>query len=167
MILHLRESFRTTPEYKKLHRKDSIDDWELAISTLEAWNALLPNTSKKFRELMQLRHRSLHFNPETDSNDHELALEAIKILFAIISEQFGALGSQPWYFMVAGATFIKHSQENVPFVQKIILPSCNLVGPLHTLESTRSGWIIHDDTVYDDLEVTDEKFAEMYSNKKI
>lgn len=37
LILNLRENFKGTPEYKKVHRKSSFDDWELAIGTLESW----------------------------------------------------------------------------------------------------------------------------------
>jgi hypothetical protein len=167
LILHLRDSFQSTSEYKKVYRKDSIDDWEVAISTLESWNVLLPEVASKFRELMQLRHRSLHFNPETDTNDHDLALGAVKKLSEIITGQFAAFGTQPWYFIAAGSTFVKRSQEKVPFVQRIVLPSCRLVGPLHTLESKRNVWLVHDDNTYEDREITDEEFSEMYSNRKI
>ena len=166
LILHLKDCFQSTPEYKRVHRKASIDNWEVAINTLEAWNVLLPDVATKFRELMQLRHRSLHFNPETDTNDHELALAAVKKLSEIIAGQFAAFGTQPWYFIANGATFVKRSQETVPFVQRIILPSCRLVGPLHTLEYKRNAWLVQDEHTYDDREVTDEEFAAMFTNRK-
>lgn len=167
LVLHLRDCFQSTPEFKRVHRKDSVDDWEVAIGTLEAWNVLLPDVVSKFRELMLSRHYSLHFNPEIDTNDHELALAAIKKLSEIIAGQFAAFGTQPWYFIAAGATFVKRSQEKLPFVQRIVLPSCRLVGPLHTLESKRNAWVVHDEHTYDDREVTDEEFSAMFSNRKI
>lgn len=36
LILLLREDYRGTPHYKKVHRKDSFDDWELPIETLSS-----------------------------------------------------------------------------------------------------------------------------------
>lgn len=37
LVLNLRGEFKGTPEYKKVYRKDSLDNWDLAIDTLEAW----------------------------------------------------------------------------------------------------------------------------------
>jgi hypothetical protein len=54
LLLDLREEFRGTPEYKQIHRKDSFDNWDLAIDTLEAWSVLLPDAAKGFRSSRRL-----------------------------------------------------------------------------------------------------------------
>lgn len=97
LIINLRESYRSSDEYKTIYRKDSFDDWSLAINVLESWEVLLPEVVSKYQDLKDLRNRSIHFRPETDSNDREMALEAIKLLQQIIGEQFSGFGPQPAY----------------------------------------------------------------------
>lgn len=87
----LRELYRNTPEYKKVYRKDSFYDWELAIDTLNSWRILSDNVSLMYRDLIDIRHKSLHFRPETNRNDRELALKAIKKFNDIIINQFAGL----------------------------------------------------------------------------
>jgi len=55
LIRALREYFRRTEEYKRVHRKDSFDDWQLAIDTLERWEVLLPEAVTAFRGLAEVR----------------------------------------------------------------------------------------------------------------
>jgi hypothetical protein len=168
LVLHLRDDFRSTPEYKKIYRKDSFDNWDLAINTLESWEMLLPNVVTAFRELKEIRNQSLHFNPETDSNDREFALSAIKKLYEIISGQFIAFGKVPWSIPgIKGAEFIKKSYEEQPFVKNIILPSCQLVGPLHTLEHKNNCWVAHDSNEYEQKEITDEEFKNLFNERTL
>jgi hypothetical protein len=168
LILHLRDDYRGTPEYKRVHNRDSFDDWDLAIDTLESWQVLLPNVVSDFQKLRDTRHRAIHFNPETDQNDRNLALEAIRTLSNIISGQFAGFGPLPWYIpKTMGAAFLKKDAENIPFVKRVVLPNCRLVGYLHTLESKDNTWIVHDDHDYEDREVSDEEFAELFNNRKI
>src|SRR6266446_3437901 len=77
LVLLLREDFRATPEYKRVHRKASFDNWEVPIGALEAWGVLLPKASESFRALEAVRHRSIHFDPATDHDDRPLALQAL------------------------------------------------------------------------------------------
>lgn len=164
LISHLREDYRTTPECRKVYRKNSFDNWDLAIETLEAWDVLLPDPAARFRELRDTRNRSLHFNPETEKNDRELALQAIRTLTSIVEGQFSAAGKQPWFIMgIKGATFVKKSFEEVPFVKRIILPTCPLVGPRHKLELKHGTWVIHDDHDYGDEGITDEEFRDQFN----
>jgi hypothetical protein len=168
LILLLREEFRATEQYKYVYRKDSFDNWDLAINTLESWGVLLPNVAQTFRELLEIRNRTLHFDPETEGNDRPLALEAIGKLVEIISGQFSAFGAQPWYIEgTLGACFVKRSFENVPFVAKVVLPNCHAVGPLHLLEHGPDGWIVLDDHNYEDRELTDEEFRDLFNNRNI
>jgi hypothetical protein len=136
LILSLREDYRSTPEYKAVYRKDSFDDWTLAIETLVAWDVLLPQAADDFRALMQHRHKAIHFRPETDKNTKVLALTVIKCLQAIIGEQFCGFGPQPWFISsIPGEIYIKKEWETRPFVAKVYLPNAALVGHRHRIEA--------------------------------
>lgn len=168
LILLLREEYRATDQYKHVYRKDSFDNWDLAIETLESWDVLLPNVARAFRELRDIRNRTLHFDPEIQGNDRPLAQDAIGKLMEIISGQFSAFGTQPWYIEgTRGACFVKRSFENFPFVAKVVLPNCRAVGPLHLLDHGPNGWIVLDDHDYGVREVTDEEFRELFNNQNI
>ncbi len=65
LTLDLRDFFKHTLEYKKIYRKDSFDNWQVPIDTLQAWGVLLPKAVDEFRMLVKLRHRSIHFNVNT------------------------------------------------------------------------------------------------------
>jgi hypothetical protein len=77
LILTLRDEFKATPEYKTVYSKESFDDWSLPIKTLESWGVFLPDTAIGFRQLKDKRNRAIHFRPEVDRNDRELALEPV------------------------------------------------------------------------------------------
>jgi hypothetical protein len=165
LILRLRGYYKNTDEYKNVYRKDSFDNWDIAINTLEAWSVLLPNAVNSFKELKEIRNKSIHFNPETDSNDEELASEAISKIKQIVDCQFSGFGRQPWFIEgIPGACYVKLSSEEIPFVKEIVIPNCIKVGHLHKLENGHRGWIVHDEHDYADLEISDERFAELANN---
>jgi hypothetical protein len=168
LMILLREDFKKSPEYKNIYKKDSFDNWDVAINTLAAWDVLLPKAIGAFRKLKDIRNKTLHFNPETDRKDHDLAYKAIKELLEIITSQFSAFGNQPWYINgVLGASFIKRDWENKPFVKKVIIPNCIEVGYMHTLEPRgKSGWHIHDGHKYEKTEISDEEFCKRYNDGK-
>jgi hypothetical protein len=108
LIRTLRDSYRGTPEYKMVYRRDSFDDWSRAIEVLEAWAVLLPTVGDLFKGLQGKRNAAIHFRPDTDTNARELALQAIHLLERIVEIQFGAVGHKPWFIEnTPGATFIK------------------------------------------------------------
>jgi hypothetical protein len=161
LIIHLRDDFRQSAEYKLVYNKDSFDDWEKTIGILESWQVLLPNVVSTFRELKKLRNEAIHFNPETDTNDKTLALESIRKLTAIVDGQFSGFGPQPWFIPdIPGCSFIKREYETFPFVRRIVVPNCSLVGPRHTLEH-KNGWIVKDDFEYEAREISDSEFASL------
>lgn len=167
LVLRLRDYYKATDEYKKVYRKDSFDNWDLAINTLEAWEVLLPNVVKSFRELKEIRNKSIHFNPETDSNDKELSLEAIRKLKEVVAGQFSGFGTQPWFIEgTKGACYIKMEFEEKPFVKEILIPNCVKVGHLHTLEHGHSDWVVNDSHDYAEIEISDERFAELMNNRR-
>jgi len=161
LILALRDDFRSTAEYKMVYRKDSFDDWTLAIDTLTAWDVLLPKAVDGFRELMRKRHEALHFRPETDHNVRQLALEAITCLQQIIGEQFSGFGPQPWFITgIPGEIYIKKEWEAKPFIKKVYLPNGPLVGPHHRIESLHPQLrIIDPDHARAGPEISDDEFV--------
>ena len=125
---------------------------------MKTWNILLPDVATKFEDLKKIRNKAIHFRPETDHNDRELALEAINILRDIISGQFSGWGTHPWFFVVPGENYIKKEWESNPFIKKIYLDNCALVGPYHIVESIMPQWVIKDNYKYEDKEITDIEF---------
>lgn len=166
LLLDLREDFRTSAEYKRVYRKESFQDWELAISTLEAWNVLVPEAAAAFRELATLRHRSLHFNPETYLSLRDDALAAITALAVVVQRQFAAFGVCPWFIEgTAGICFIKKEWEENPFIRKYYLPLCPRVGFLYAWGTDR-GWRVFDFERYEgEREITDEEFRYLYNSR--
>ena len=160
LILILRDDYRHTPEYKKVSRKDSFDNWDILIDALESWDILLPDVTKQFRRLRDMRHKAVHFRPEVDSNDRALALEAIQCLREIIRNQFSAFGSQPWFITnIPGEIYIKKDWESKPFIKKIYLPNCLAVGPKHKIEALIPQVVVNDNFQYEQREITDEEFS--------
>lgn len=162
LILLLRDDYKATPEYKNVYRKESFDNWKLAIDTLLAWNVLLTDVGDNFRQFEVIRNRAIHFRPETDTNDRALALEAIQLLQRIVQTQFGSFGPQPWFIRnIPGEAYIKKDCEDIPFIRKVYLPNCALVGPKHRLDMKSGKWIVLDDNIYENIEISDEEFREL------
>ena len=164
MVISLRNYHKNTPEYKKVYRKNSFDYWPLAIETLESWEELLPEAAAKSRDLNEKRNRAIHFNPETDHNDKELALEAIHLMQEIVDSQFSAFGTQPWYFCVPGETYIKKEWEENPLIKQIFIPNALLVGPKHKVESIMPQIVVNDRFEYENKEITDEEYSQLRQN---
>lgn len=165
MVLLLRDHHTGSPEYKKVYRKDSFDYWPTAIDALASWDELLPEATEKFRELNGLRNRAIHFNPEVDHTDRELALKAIHLLQDIVSAQFSAFGPLPWYFFVPGEIYVKREWEEKPFVKYIVIPNGILVGPHHQIEGLQPQVSIRD-IQYENQEITDAEFVGLRSSHK-
>ncbi|HDZ48221.1 hypothetical protein LCGC14_0209770 [marine sediment metagenome] len=161
MVLLLRDYHKESPEYKKLYRKQSFDYWPVAIDALESWGELLPEAAEKLRDLNDKRNHAIHFNPETDHNDRELALQAIHLVQDIVSAQFSAFGRQPWYFCVPGEMYIKKEWEDRPLIKHIFIPNSALVGPKHRVESMIPKIVVNDRFEYEDREISDEEYIEL------
>lgn len=162
LILRLRDHYAATPDYKKVHAKDSFDDWRLAIDVLEGWGVLLAVAAAKYRELHQIRNFVLHFNLATDMFDRDIALACIQRLDQIIAEQFPAIGAQPWFIPgTYGEAYIRKESEGQPFVKEIYLPNCQLVGPRHRIEFVQGRMVAIDDTSYDEGEISDAEFISL------
>lgn len=162
LVLRLRDYYRATPEYKRVHGKDSFDRWQLAIGTLTAWHVLEPDAIRAFRELEEVRNRALHFHPATDTTDRALALEAIGLIDRIIAAQFPVMGLQPWFIPDSkGESFIRREAETVPFVREIYLPNCRHVGPYHAITQLVPELIVQDRDDYENHEISDEEYLRL------
>jgi len=162
LVLLFRDDFKHTPQYRKVYGKDSFDNWYLAIDTLEEWKILLPQTAAVFREFKNTRNCAIHFRPDLDQECRGPALKALHEFNQIISLQFASFGKLPWYLtQIRGASYIRKTFENDPFVKRVILPNCELLGPKNTLEYMNPGWRAIDDNDYPDIEISDEEFAQL------
>ena len=160
LLLNLRDQFKSTPEYKLIHRKQSFDNWDFAINTLTNWNILLPSVSSNYHLLRERRNKSIHFNLDTDLDERQQALDAIILIQLIIGEQFSAFGSQPWFIAdIPGEIYLKSSWESNPFIQLVYLPNSVKVGYKHRIESIRPKISILDDFDYEIGDLTDEEFS--------
>lgn len=164
LILDLRDDFKSSPHYRHVYRKESFDDWNFAITVLSDWGILVEGVGDHFLELSKLRHRSIHFNPETYRVLREDALAALKLVGNITSKQFGFFGHQPWFIEgTAGAQFIKKSYETHPFVRKYLIPRSGFVGVLYGMECRADGHWQHLDLAdYGDGVMLDEDFAKAF-----
>lgn len=166
LVLELRGFYTNTKEYKKVHRKSSFDNWKVPIDTLEAWGVLRPKAVQEFLNLMNLRHRSIHFNPSTYASVKLDSLSALNHLREIIDEQFTAFGVRPWFIDgTKGQIFIKREWEEDPFIKTFYLPSCPFVGPYFAI-SFEKGFSVHDFNNYGQSEWTDQEFSETFNNRK-
>jgi hypothetical protein len=160
--LDLRDFYKDTPEYRKVHRKDSFDNWQVPIEALEVWGVLLPTAVQEFQALKRLRHRSVHFNVGTYGTLREDALAAIHHMREIIEQQFTSFGERPWFIGgTRGFVFIKREWEENPFVKTFYLNSCPFVGPYFAI-SFENGLTYLDHADYGDGSWTDEEFAAVF-----
>ncbi len=165
LILDLRESYRSTPEYKRISRKNSFDNWLVPIEALEAWGVLLPTAAQEFRALMSLRHRSIHFSISTYATLRDDALAAILHMREIIDQQFTAFGLRPRFIEgTRGFIFIKRDWEEIPFIKAYYLPTCPFVGPYFAI-SFKDGLSYHDHPDYGEGAWTDEEFAKVFGER--
>lgn len=168
LVIDLRDLFKATPQYKTVYRKGSFDNWGQAISVLEAWAVIQGNVPGQFRKLAALRHSSIHFEQSTYVSVRRDALAALEHLRAIIREQFGAFGTHRWFIEgTSGVCFIKKDFESDPFVRAFYLPKSLCVGPLHAVSFQYGGVMVFDRTDYDDREVSDEEFRDLYNNRDL
>ena len=162
LVLDLRDFYKSTPEYKRVYRKRSFDNWQLQIDTLAAWGVLLPNAVSEFQSLMKLRNDSIHFNPSTYVTLRDVALSAIHHMRKIIEEQFTAFDNRPWFIEgTKGHIFIKRDWEENPFIKTYYLATCPFLGPYFAI-SFQHGLIFYDHADYGDGDWTDEEFAALF-----
>lgn len=157
LVIGLRDYYKNSVSYKRVHGKSSFDRWEVAIDALTEWKVLTPDADIAFRQLSKKRNDAIHFNVETELNTRSDALEALLIFGKIVETQFAALGQLPWLFMSPGEVYIKKEWEDSPFIQFVYLPNAIQVGPNHCVVSMFP-WQISDETSYEPIEITDQEY---------
>src|SRR5205823_4301416 len=50
LVLRCRAHFKAHPEYKKIYRKDSFDDWGVMLNVIEQWQLIPPKAIELFRD---------------------------------------------------------------------------------------------------------------------
>lgn len=160
LVINLRSNYSSHPLYRKVYRKDSFDDWHIAIDALSQWGVLTPEAEDSFRSLVKKRNHALHFNPDVENTARLLALEAIKTFERIVAHQFSSFSNIPWLLNGAGECFIKKEWENNPFVRLVYLPNSVYVGYKHTVTQL---WPlrIEDNHKYSDQEIIDEEYLRL------
>jgi hypothetical protein len=160
----LLDRYQDRPEYAFFAKKESSHDWPKMTRTLESWGVLVAGVGDEFRALSKLRNRAIHYDPAMAELDRDLAIIALKHLHGIISLQFGGFGLQPWFISEArGVAFIRKDWEEVPFVKLVYVPASLCVGPHHYVDTDpeTGDWIVYDQE-YEDRDITDEEYLQMY-----
>ena len=166
LILDLREFYSHTPEFKKVAKKQSFDNWSVAIDALEAWGVLLPEAVSQYRALAKLRNRSIHFNPDTYGRLRDDALAAVIGIREILDQQFSTFAIRPWFIGDAlGSCFIGKAYETDPFVRTYFIPNCVFVGPHHVTTSVRPETVVVDKADYGPGDWTDAEFQKMFKER--
>lgn len=157
LVLKLRSYYKTSKNYKNVYRRESIQDWKLAIDTLHDWDVLQDETVACFNELYSLRNTSVHY--ESLGDIQPLALRAVQLVMSITNNLFG--NREDVFFWCPGELYIRRAKETEPIVQEFFVPNCPLVGYKHTVEGVAGGLRLHDGNVYESSVITDEEFREL------
>ena len=110
--------------------------------------------------MAKTRNRAIHFDARLEQELRDRALIALRLLDSIIASQFGVSDVAPWLFTASGSTYVRISDEALPFVRLFYLPNCALVSARHTIEF--EGVQPHAYDAEDDGsgELSDEAYAE-------
>jgi hypothetical protein len=159
LFLDLRQNFPRSTHDRKSHTRHSIDNWSKAIEVLDEWGIFQPPEVRgAFDELMELRHRSLHFNASTVTSLREDALKALGCLATIIEKKFGFQftrtipGSK-------GAFFLRKDAETDPFIRHYYLRQCPYVSPYYMMKAINGVWLVFDHEVDPNVDISDEEFV--------
>jgi hypothetical protein len=137
LVLKSRHHFVPRREYKKIYRKKSFDDWERMIDLISDWNIVPERAIACFRELIPIRHQSIHYNEHYDFE--AVAPATINNLIAAITEVFGVLNRKDIYllFDVPGEVWVRSDAQCLPFVKEFVLPHCYYAHAVHDLDTKR------------------------------
>lgn len=166
LVLDLRASFTASPHYRKVHNKSSFDNWKIPLDALYDWKVINKKVYGYFDRLKNIRNRSIHFNASLYKTCRKDALAAIHLLNKIINEQFGAFSTASWFMKgVKGASFIKKSYEDKPFIKTYYIPNSLYVGPYHEMINHNGRWGAKDFKEYSFSRISDKKFKELYNGR--
>lgn len=158
LVLMTREHFRSHPQYKRIHRKESFDDWERMLSLILEWKLVPHRAIELFRDLMPIRHQSIHYRAEHDFE--AVAHIVINKLIAAITEVFGVTNREDIYlvFDVPGEVWVRSAAERLPFVKEFVLPHCYYAHAVHDVDLENKKII---ERLGKTGPLTDEEFVEL------
>ena len=134
LVLRCRDHFKGHPEYKRIYRNDSFDDWGYMLRLVADWQLMSPRAVELFRELMPIRHQSVHYN---DGYDFGAVVESsVNKLIEAITEVFGVMNRKDIYlvFDVPGEVWVRSEAESLPFVKEFVLPHCYHAHAVHDID---------------------------------
>lgn len=134
LVLRCRDHFKSHPEYKRIYRKDSFDDWGRMLDLIEAWSLVPVKAIGLFRELMPIRHQSIHYNEAYDFD--AVAADILNKIIAVVTEVFGVMNRKDIYlvFDVPGEVWVRSDAESLPFVVEFVLPHCYHAHAVHDVD---------------------------------
>ena len=157
LVLKLRNYYKTSNYDKKVWQRDSIQNWGLAIKTLQDWGVLQDDTAARFKEPYKLRNASVHYSSLGDIQPS--ALRAVQLVMSITNDLFG--NRDDVFFSCPGELYIRQVKETEPIVQEFFIPNCSLVGYKHSIESIDGPPIVlkvNDQFDYESRIINDEEF---------
>lgn len=137
LVLRCRDHFKSHPDYKKIYRKESFDDWDRMLGLISDWDLIPEKAVELFQELMPIRHQSIHYNDSYDFDS--VAPVAINKLIAAVTEVFGVINRKDIYlvFDVPGEVWVRSEAESIPFVKEFVIPHCYYAHAVHDIDFQR------------------------------
>lgn len=166
LVLKCRHHFRYHASYKRIHRKDSFDDWALMIRLIEQWQLVPEKAIAQFRFLMPVRRDAVHYNRGYDFNG--VAAPAINALISAISETFGVINRRDIYlvFDVPGEVWVRSAASSSPFVKEFVLPHCYFAHAVHDLDWDKGRIVRITERLGKVGSLTDEEFVALRKSSR-
>lgn len=163
LILKTRAHFKKSPHFSKIYRKESFDDWDKMITIISDWQLIPERAINIMKELMPIRHQSIHYNESF--NFEAIALEVINKLIAAITEIFGVINRKDIYlvFDVPGEIWVRLEAQERPFVKEFVLPHCYYAHAIHDVDFNSKRITEHIGKLGP---LTDEEFVELRKSPK-
>jgi hypothetical protein len=134
LVLRCRDYFKGHPQYKKIYRNDSFDDWDRMLRLIGEWKLIPDKAIELFAELKPVRHATVHYTHRYDFD--AVAAKTINDLVAAIAEVFGVLNRPDIYllFNVPGEVWVRSEAEPLPFVKEFVIPHCYYAHAVHDVD---------------------------------
>jgi len=131
LVLRCRDYFKAHPDYKRIYRKDSFDNWDVMLQLIEEWAVIPTRAIEVFQELKPIRNDTIHYS---DGYDFEAVAErTVNAIVEAIATVFGVMNRQDLYlvFDVPGEVWVRSTAESLPFVKEFVLPFCYRAHAVH------------------------------------